>query len=201
MITQNGLIRGPRCSRPPFAATFSMSHMSSNSPNDLDIWEFVSCSKCHLPFSSGPSAVPQVPFWLTECGHVICNIHLNADQSCCKCGSQQIQMMPLQRELDPPMSDWFCSIPRALDIISYSVRFQQDMQASLIRFLRERIAEQRDVLLRVKHEREELKNLRKMVEELRAENEQLRLYAGVDSNGTMSASNSSGKRRRLDAYK
>lgn len=39
-----------------------------------------------------------------------------------------------------------------------------------------------------------------MVEELRAENEQLRLYAGLDSNGTMSAPNSGSKRRRLDAY-
>ncbi|KAH8989217.1 hypothetical protein EDB86DRAFT_2944604 [Lactarius hatsudake] len=57
-----------------------MSHVSSSSPNDLDIWEFV-------------------PFWLTECGHVICNVHLNADQSCCVCGSQQIQMMPLQKEV------------------------------------------------------------------------------------------------------
>lgn len=40
-----------------------------------------------------------------------------------------------------------------------------------------------------------------MVEELRAENEQLRLYAGLDSNGTISTPNSSSKRRRLDAYK
>ena len=87
-----------------------------------------------------------------------------------------------QRKLEPPMSDWFSSIPHAMDIISYSVRvrgsfihdqfraktfqFQQDMQASLIRFLRERVAEQRDVLLRVKHEREELKNLRKCVSSL-----------------------------------
>lgn len=40
-----------------------------------------------------------------------------------------------------------------------------------------------------------------MVEELRAENEQLRLYAGLDTNGTTSTPNSSSKRRRLDAYK
>src|ERR1700761_1751450 len=54
----------------------AMSHTSS-SPNDLGIWEFVTCSKCYLPFSSGPSGLPQVPFWLTECGHVICNAHLS----------------------------------------------------------------------------------------------------------------------------
>jgi hypothetical protein len=75
------------------------------------------------------------------------------------------------------MSNWFCSVPHAIDTLSYSIKaggfivlccpmpedfqFQQDMLTSLIRFLREKIAQQRDVLLRVKHEREELKSLRK----------------------------------------
>ena len=40
-------------------------------------------------------------------------------------------------------------------------QFQQDMLTSLIRFLREKIAQQRDALLRVRQEREELKTLRK----------------------------------------
>ncbi|KAI9508287.1 hypothetical protein F5148DRAFT_927232 [Russula earlei] len=176
-----------------------MSHVSSSSA-DPDIWEFVTCSKCHLPFSSGPSVPPQVPFWLTECGHVICNLHLNADQSCCECGAQRIQMIPLQRDLDNPMSNWFCSVPHSMDTITYSIKFQQDMLMSLIRFLREKITQQRDVLLRVKQEREELKGLRKIVEDLRTENEQLRLYAGLDGNRSYTATNSSGKRRRIDAY-
>ena len=55
---------------------------------------------------------------------------------------------------------------RPVQAKTLTFQFQQDMQASLIRFLRERIAEQRDVLLRVKHEREELKNLRKCVSSL-----------------------------------
>jgi hypothetical protein len=75
------------------------------------------------------------------------------------------------------MSDWFCSVPHAIDTISYSMKaresiflccfmaegfqFQQDMLTSLIRFLRKKIAQQRDVILRVKHESEELKSLRK----------------------------------------
>ncbi|KAH9958266.1 hypothetical protein BC827DRAFT_1136361 [Russula dissimulans] len=177
-----------------------MSHITSSSRPDCDIWEFVTCSKCHLPFAPDPSAPPQVPFWLTECGHVICNLHLNADQSCCECGAQRIQMIPLQRELDPPMSDWFCPVPQAMDKISYSVKFQHELLMSLIRFLRIKTTQQRDALLRVKHEREEMKKLRKIVEELRAENQQLRLYAGLDGNGSNSAANSSGKRRRIDAY-
>ncbi len=64
-----------------------------------------------------------------------------------------------------------------MDTISYSIKvresivhcrfmtkvsqFQQDMLISLIRFLREKTAQQRDVLLRNKHELEELKRLRK----------------------------------------
>ncbi len=40
-------------------------------------------------------------------------------------------------------------------------QFQQDMLISLIRFLREKTAQQRNVLLRNKQELEELKHLRK----------------------------------------
>jgi hypothetical protein len=81
------------------------------------------------------------------------------------------------RKLDPPMSNWFGSVSQAMDTVSYAIKaggftvlhrsmaddfqFQQDMLTSLIRFLREKCAQQRDVLLRVKHEREELKILRK----------------------------------------
>ena len=80
-------------------------------------------------------------------------------------------------KLDPPMSNWFSSVPHAMDTLSYSIKagiatvflcsmaedfqFQQDMLTSLIRFLRVKIAQQRDALLRSKQEREELKNLRK----------------------------------------
>ena len=48
-----------------------------------------------------------------------------------------------------------------------SFQFQQDMLISLIRFLREKIAQQRDALLRSKQEREELKNLRKYARHVR----------------------------------
>ncbi|KAJ8078871.1 hypothetical protein PM082_013155 [Marasmius tenuissimus] len=75
--------------------------MSSTSANqqEFDFWEFVSCAKCQLPFYSGASNVATVPFWLTDCGHVICNNHLKSDQSCAQCGTQDIQLLPLQREV------------------------------------------------------------------------------------------------------
>ncbi|KAF8892492.1 hypothetical protein BD779DRAFT_1509345 [Infundibulicybe gibba] len=69
----------------------------SRSGPGFDFWEFVHCTRCRLPFSSGSN--PTIPFWLTECGHIICNSHLNADQSCATCGAQKIQLVPLQREV------------------------------------------------------------------------------------------------------
>ncbi|KIM48922.1 hypothetical protein M413DRAFT_438097, partial [Hebeloma cylindrosporum] len=44
--------------------------------SDFDFWEFVSCSKCRMPFALD-NGLATVPFWLTECGHVICNNHLS----------------------------------------------------------------------------------------------------------------------------
>jgi hypothetical protein len=41
--------------------------------------------------------------------------------------------------------------------MSEASQFQQDMVVSLNRFLREKIAQQRDALLRGKHEREQLR--------------------------------------------
>ena len=52
------------------------------SPAQQDFWEFVSCGKCHLPFvndgaADGSAGGPTIPFWLTECGHILCNQHLS----------------------------------------------------------------------------------------------------------------------------
>jgi hypothetical protein len=52
----------------------TMTNISSDQ-SDFDFWEFVSCAKCQLSFSLDAGAT--VPFWLTQCGHVICNNHLS----------------------------------------------------------------------------------------------------------------------------
>ena len=46
-------------------------------PEDVDVWEFVTCAKCQLAFSPDGISGPTVPFWITECGHVLCNAHLS----------------------------------------------------------------------------------------------------------------------------
>ena len=49
----------------------------SGAPADFDFWEFVNCSVCHLEFVKESGALSSIPFWLSECGHVICNAHLS----------------------------------------------------------------------------------------------------------------------------
>ena len=58
---------------------FSMSVVpgSTTEGQDSDFWEFVACGRCHLPFTPEPGAQPTIPFWITECGHVVCNNHLS----------------------------------------------------------------------------------------------------------------------------
>ena len=54
-----------------------MSKIEVAAQEDFDFWEFVTCSRCLLPFNLDPSGAPSVPFWLTECGHVLCNNHIS----------------------------------------------------------------------------------------------------------------------------
>lgn len=50
---------------------------ASSLPLEYDFWDFVACARCHLPFVPESGGTPSVPFWVTECGHVICNNHLS----------------------------------------------------------------------------------------------------------------------------
>lgn len=54
-----------------------MSKTEAPLPEEFDFWEFVCCGLCHLPFSTDLGGPPPAPFWITECGHVVCNSHLS----------------------------------------------------------------------------------------------------------------------------
>ncbi|KAJ7271906.1 hypothetical protein B0H12DRAFT_1091948 [Mycena haematopus] len=149
-----------------------MSNVSA-APAEFDFWEFVSCSRCQLPFASDSGAT--VPFWLTECGHVVCNAHLNIDQSCVQCGMANIQLVPLQREMEAPMSEWFRSIPHALDTVAYAAKFQQETMAFQIRYYKARQQQQRAMIDRLKRETAELKKVNDI---LAHENAQFRQHSG-----------------------
>ncbi|KAF7363550.1 RING-type domain-containing protein [Mycena sanguinolenta] len=177
-----------------------MSNISA-APPEFDFWEFVSCSRCQLPFASDSGAT--VPFWLTECGHVVCNTHLNIDQSCVQCGMANIQLVPLQREMDAPMSEWFRSIPHALDTVAYAAKFQQETMAFQIRYYKARQQQQRAMIDRLKRENVELKRTNEI---LAHENAQFRQhsesgyqYGGEGEPEPSDVLNPNGKRPMNDA--
>ena len=60
----------------------TMSNASAPQSSSFDFWEFVACGTCQLPFISTSTSGPTIPFWLTECGHIVCNNHLSAPFSC-----------------------------------------------------------------------------------------------------------------------
>ncbi|KAK7467248.1 hypothetical protein VKT23_004305 [Stygiomarasmius scandens] len=160
--------------------------------SEFDFWEFVACAKCQLPFASGST----VPFWLTECGHTVCNNHLNADQSCSVCASPDIQVIPLQQEMDAPMSEWFRSVPHILDAAAFAAKFQQESMASQIRTLKARHQQQRSYTERLKKENAELRHGSRTVEMLMA---QLSDQAPYDNQEPSSIVNSNGKRPLIDS--
>ncbi|KIK57691.1 hypothetical protein GYMLUDRAFT_246686 [Collybiopsis luxurians FD-317 M1] len=137
-----------------------MSAEPSNS-SEFDYWEFVSCSKCHLSFASGAGAT--VPFWLTECGHVVCNNHLNSDQSCAHCGARGILLVPLQNDMEPPMSEWFRPIPCILDSAAFAVKFQQESMAAQIRHLQMKQQQHRAYIEKLRRENAQLKEANEML--------------------------------------
>lgn len=129
----------------------------SNAPElspEFDFWEFVACAKCYLPFISHSG--PSVPFWLTECGHVVCNNHLCSDQSCPQCRSPKIQLIPLQADMEAPMADWFRAIPNSLETIAYASKFQQETMAAQIRHLKSKVLQYRGIVEQLRREVAEL---------------------------------------------
>ncbi|KAF8350551.1 hypothetical protein F5887DRAFT_305620 [Amanita rubescens] len=170
----------------------------SDASADFDLWDTICCAKCLLPFLS--KAGPTIPFWLTECGHILCNNHLSPNQSCTQCGAHDIQLAPLQKEMEAPMSEWFRPVPSALDAVTYSIKFQQEMMAAQIMSLRLRCQQQRVVIDRLKTENLELK---KFNEELRNGTSQSQTHfinAEDDDQGPSEDINSNGKRPWNDSH-
>lgn len=81
LVTISATATVPHCSilrRSPRLSLILMSALSSTSQTS-SYWELVHCHVCYLAYTSidNPSALPSIPFWITECGHVLCNNHLS----------------------------------------------------------------------------------------------------------------------------
>ncbi|KAJ8598023.1 hypothetical protein M405DRAFT_723553 [Rhizopogon salebrosus TDB-379] len=161
---------------------------------EFEFWNFVNCSICHLSFTSSDRGPPSVPFWITECGHVLCNNHLKSDQSCPQCAAHDIQLVPLHRDIEPPMLDWFGALPYSLDSIANAVKFQQETLAGLVRYYHQVCSQLNQTCDRLRVERRTLRNLQREVQRLRQS------PSSFDSTQeTSSFPNANGKRPITDA--
>ncbi|KAF7344635.1 RING-type domain-containing protein [Mycena venus] len=169
-----------------------MSKISSHSV-EFNFWDFVCCSRCQLPFASNST----VPFWVTDCGHVVCKTHLTTDRRCTQCGATGIQLLLLQREIEDPMSTCFQSIPYSLDTVAYTAKVQQETMAFQIRYYQRIQRRQQDLIGRLKWDVDELKRNHSA---LTQENAQYRQSLGYQAGGggrpgPSSAAGSYGMRR------
>ncbi|QRW27380.1 hypothetical protein RhiXN_01975 [Rhizoctonia solani] len=171
------------------------------SSSDNSIWEYVHCSVCMVLFlpPNHPDPVPDIPFWLTECGHVVCNNHLMADQSCASCGAKNPSIVPLQRNMSPPVSEWFRPLSDAHESLVMASRIQHNMFVALIRHYRQRYDAAKIMIRQLQTELESLRSQLNSQRYLAASPrlgilEQRDLYDNLYSSSSGSAS----KRRRID---
>lgn len=169
---------------------------SSTQSNDVDIWEFTHCDHCMLPFEQSSSEQSRVPFWLTECGHVLCNSHISTSRTCMKCGSTNVSVFPLQKDLPEPMASWFKPVVSTLDSLTNTIRFQQAAMAAEVRYYKSRCAQFHRMLQQFQERNREYKELQHAHECLRREVVQLRAQLRQENNDH---TNSNGKRIRLDS--
>jgi len=88
----------------------------------------------------------------------------DADQSCTQCGSETpVEVMPLQRDMPSPMSDWFCNVPTRLADALGAAKFQFESLAQLVQYYKTRCRQQKLVMDRMKNEIETTKELKRCV--------------------------------------
>ncbi|KAI0699700.1 hypothetical protein BC835DRAFT_1330339 [Cytidiella melzeri] len=165
--------------------------------DDFDFWEFVTCACCYLKFAPEDTSRSSVPFWLTECGHVLCNNHLKTDQSCAKCGQRDIQVSALQYQMDQPMAAWFTAAPQTMYATAFAATFQYNQLASLVRHYKHRCSQHRLLIENLRASVQDQTALQRTIEELQEENQRLREYIGEPSEIT----NANGKRRMQEFHR
>ncbi|KAG2020085.1 hypothetical protein CC2G_005461 [Coprinopsis cinerea AmutBmut pab1-1] len=95
--------------------------------------------------------------------------------------------------MDQPMSNWFSSIPAALDTIAFAAKFQQEMMAHQLRYYKSRYTQYRGYIEKLKRELNEAKKLNQT---LSNENHSLKRTLGDPRNAYEPADfvNANGKR-------
>ncbi|QRV86146.1 casein kinase I [Ceratobasidium sp. AG-Ba] len=169
--------------------------------SESSIWQYVHCSMCMVLFlpPNRPNPAPEVPFWVTDCGHVICNNHLKADQTCAACGTTNISCVPLQqRNMAPSILQWFVPVSESHEKLAIAANVQYNMLTELIEHYKRKYGAAKAVIMRLQGE---VKSLQEQLE--LQQNHQPPSHFPLDQrpihdSGYSSGHSSGSKRRRID---
>ncbi|KAG8738436.1 hypothetical protein FRC12_016759, partial [Ceratobasidium sp. 428] len=165
-----------------------------------NIWNYVHCSVCMVLFlpPNRPNPVPDMPFWVTDCGHVICNNDLKADQSCSACGTTGITCVPLQQHNMPsPLSQWFVPMAETHERMAAAATVQYNMLTELIEHYKNKYGSAKIMIARLQAE------VKALQQQLSTQSYQpaTRLppdQGPIHDSGYSSGHSSGSKRRRID---
>ncbi|CAG8688295.1 15376_t:CDS:2, partial [Dentiscutata heterogama] len=126
--------------------------------------EFLHCNACFAYLTSSTAQETQIRFWLTECGHVIClpclNKHGETSQEnsstttehICPVCNAKCAAVELTDQLPPNLNMFFRPAYEIMDETADVLRFQQTNTFSLLRFLKDKVAKQKQLLDKAKDE-------------------------------------------------
>jgi hypothetical protein len=104
-------------------------------------------------------------FWMTECGHFLCDRHEHEPGICTHCKSTPISTYKITPNMDPKLLTWFQSPLLSLMTASRTINFQQAEISRLVAHLREQISKQNKAL---KKAAQQIRENSKTVTELEA---------------------------------
>ncbi|ELU44718.1 hypothetical protein AG1IA_01259 [Rhizoctonia solani AG-1 IA] len=152
------------------------------------VWYFSSLQTTPTPFRISPSGSRSAAMSSSSCFKV-------ADQSCASCGTKNPSIVPLQRNMSPPVSEWFRPLSDAHESLVMASRIQHNMFVALIRHYRQRYDAAKIMIRQLQTELESLRSQLYLAASPRLGIlEQRDLYDNLYSSSSGSAS----KRRRID---
>ncbi|CAG8515484.1 63_t:CDS:2 [Acaulospora morrowiae] len=143
--------------------------------------EFLHCNSC-FAYSSFATREEQIRFWLTECGHVVCqsclyksepnkvNSSTPSEPTCSVCNTK-CATVELTEKLPPNLNMFFRPAHEILDEAS---DFQQKNTFSLLGFLKDKVVKQEQMLHKMKTELLQNRDMKNQLQVLEEENQWLK---------------------------
>ncbi|KAF0419069.1 RING finger protein [Gigaspora margarita] len=148
--------------------------------------EFLHCNACFTYLTSSTAQETQIRFWLTECGHVICLLclkkHGNTSQknssttteNVCPMCNAKCSAVELTDQLPPNLNMFFRPAYEIMDETADVLKFQQTNTFALLRFLKDKVAKQKQLLDKAKDELLQFKDTKNQLQAIKKENQRLK---------------------------